>query len=273
MRFTVVAVIVLFPIVCFFSCKKVEKITSLEKTEIIVQDSEFIVDQIGPYELIMPTSVPDVVNDYVIKVAKDKDVNNFRILQVKNEPMTYNLLCYSEEKNSQYAFNLKLNSSQNELKEIIVIPIDNNKLKKTNTWTCWNLVAIFPYLHFGGDSYLFTQSTTTYGWYHKTIKSLVRNLGDWGCCSGMPLTSDYNDHVNSFDWYDNGPNTDGRIARPAALHLFENENYSGIDQLFEVDPQYNSSTPLCRLQYTTVGKVQDKVTSLDIFYRVFTPTN
>jgi hypothetical protein len=160
------------------------------------------------------------------------------------------------------------------------LPYESNLSKSLSDYKCWELATIYSDPNYSGSSHTFTASTTTHGWYHRIIYDLDET--DQGC--GDNYSGNFDNSFSSHRWQDDYYSPQYRICRPVALHAFDktNRDQSGDHYKWEeLDSHYtgfDSSEPLgdsCHQLNQEASwsyrSMNDKASSLDMFFRVFTP--
>ncbi|MBN2008927.1 hypothetical protein JW960_06245 [candidate division KSB1 bacterium] len=274
----------LVPLLLFFSfC---EKNASDINTSSDMNSKNDDVLKISELKLINPESIPSIVNEKALEIARKNRYTTIRILQVADSKTpTFNIYYPETDQYEMKSYNIELDlecKTALTLKDVTQLHmqlLNTLAIAKPTYETCWDLATIFPYANYSGTPFRFSLYKSyygyPYGWWHKIIYSLLWNNGDWNMCN-VPLTDDrYNDLVNSFQWSDDGPDDNGRIARPVSISLFEHEDRQGDEESWTIPhtPIYSTLYPVRSINSSSVGNVTNKVTSIDMFVRVFTPTN
>jgi hypothetical protein len=278
---------------CVFLCLSMILIVSLS-----CQKSENPVNSISPtqanqtslkkvYEsdLYMPDAIPDVVNTRALEISSKFGYENIRILGVsKTQKPVFHILYFKDNLLGLKAFTLELNDAETRIiiEEEVCVPYDASELQKPlDDYKCWKLATIYSGSNYSGNSFQFSQATTTYGWYHKVIDCLATT---YVCCNGT-YNANFNNAISSSYWCDDYYSPDGRIARAIALSAWKDCPKWG-DKVVFGDEDWRKDTRFSETaQWGTVcrqtilapswaaASFDDCASSLDMYYRVYTPTS
>ncbi len=236
--------------------------TNLENTN---QSELFYENQ----KFLMTDSIPNAVNEKALEIAGKNLYSNIKIVKVetKGNP-TYNILYFNNNGFADQSFNVVL-SKENRIKSVNQLQFQSRRLHKTAVTLCWHLAKIYKGAGYTGDSFTFSQAAIDYGWFHKVI---------WNCansqsCCGFDYLGNFNDQTSSFGWTDDRSHYSGYgyIARPVNFKIWEDANRGGEDNDWEAGKP-TSYSPRHTLDCSNLGSWDNRLSSIDMFYRVFTPT-
>lgn len=246
-------------------------------------------------ELFMPDYIPDVVNEKSVILALELNFSNVRILGVTDSKKpSYHFHFFDDDFIEQKAYVITTNKDEDKILNIeeVAKPYSVEYLAKTADDTkCWTLATIYDGYNRTGTAFTFSQTTKTYGWYHKVINKLYESAA---CCA-VNYSGNLDNKIESHYWKDDYYSPAYRIARPISFHVFADINrvqsYGHVHYNFmEQNPYYTGFSPaggpgsncyqlnVC-YDYSNVQDANGSgtymhniVSSLDMFYRVFTPT-
>jgi len=235
----------------------------------------------------MPQAVPDIVNEYALKLASEGYYGNIRILGAWTPAeRTFHILFYNDELEALKAYTIRVGAEKNSVEKVLQVNLpyqnlDELKLSKILTDTkCWDLATVYKGTSWTGDSFTFSQQTTTYGYYHKVIYDLSKSQS---CCADN-YDGSFNDAIYSHRWIDDYYSPEWRIARPICLHAFalKDRDKFGENSEFELNYAYETGFGIA-YYYSSCFQVNEEynwgtcdvgggtASSLDMFYRVFSP--
>ena len=232
------------------------------------------------FDFFMPDSIPDIINKKALEMALSQKCSNIRLLQLKDtKNPTFHIYFFEDDLKGIAAYTAELNVGQKEINKLsqVSLPYDAESLEKTLTDTkCWTLATFYTGAYQSGTSFTFSQQTTTHGWYHKIAMNLSYSLG---CCGGN-YSGSLDNVITSHYWEDDCCSPYGRIARPIAVHVYDEINLdnSGSNYQYSTysgDHRYHVYYPPVYSNHDGDWDgegVDDMVSSIDMFYRVFTPS-
>jgi hypothetical protein len=245
-------------------------------------------------DLFMPDAVPEIVNNRALEICVRFNYSNIRILGVKNSAKpVFHIFYFRDDLKGLKAFTLDLNNDKTSIiaEQEVSLPYDDSKLHKFLTdEKCWKLAKIYSEEYLSGYSFQFSQKTTTYGWFHKVIDNLALSAP----CSNENYSGNFDNSISSHRWEDDYFSPQGRIAHPICFHVFEminrnqddGKHYKFEDLLKSRDTRFEQTEPLggychqvseeqrySHILFDDNTTLDNIVSSLDMFYRVFTPTS
>jgi len=268
-RLTLLICVVVLVFVIINNCDT-SKQKIINPNDVQLSNTNNIQLKLGPWNLVMPDSIPSIVNKKALEIASKNYFGNIRILQADaRDSIIFNILYFDDDGKEIKSLNVNLTAEQNKIIKVEDVSKLIPSIKKTSTYTCWMLAYVYTGSNYSGYAIQFSQGHTTYGWYHKVIWDL-RNAQ--ACCAYY-YNGLFNDCISSYYWEDDGPNVNGRIARPVNFKVWEHPNRTGRSWDWEI-PKYTSLYPVRNLHDTNFANdgCNNIVTSIDMFYRVFTPT-
>lgn len=135
-------------------------------------------------------------------------------------------------------------------------------LPKSTQGGCFTLATVYRDAHFGGDWFTFSQSVPGPGYYHKVIWDLN---GSQGCC-WQDYPGGFNDCISSHDWQPSwGPGGD---MAPVSLEVWKHANRQGPHYKFEGEKARRDNNWIDEKWRYSLESINDKVSSIDMFYRV-----
>ncbi|HPG84538.1 MAG TPA: hypothetical protein PKY55_14735 [bacterium] len=153
--------------------------------------------------LAVPDSIPAVVDEAALKRAQELMCSGIRLLLIEPEksflvsffdPLTQDVtteegIVESRIVNFDYKNNRILSES--------IASTEIHSLAKSFSYNiCWSLAQVFEDADYSGDSFLFSQETSTTGYYHKIIYNLAQSQS----CCWYNYSGTLNDCLSSHQW-------------------------------------------------------------------------
>lgn len=231
--------------------------------------------------LAVPDTIPAAVDEAALKKAQDLMCSGIRLLLI--EPEKSFLVSFFEPINQEHSqegivenWVIKFDYKNNLIiSETITSPEVGSLAKPLTYSVCWQLAEIFKDANYSGDSFTFTQETTTTGYYHKIIYNLAQSQS----CCWYDYPGNLNDCLSSHRWSYRDEGTIYTMV-PDNFKVWRDAQRSGPNHTFDAngsgcnrhcfDDNWTDETWLDGLVYVTIN---DKVSSIDMSYRVVDYTN